>query len=569
VAKSSALLIALILGSGSLASAQPVLQPHAVYSIRSAGSHKVVDVEAESKEDGAAIQQWGWLGGENQKWRFIPLSGADAGFYRIVSVNSGKVLDVAAADLADGARVIQYPWHDADNEKWQVIDAGQGTVFLQVKHSGKVLDVEGATQDDGAKLQQWLRLGGPNQRWILRVEGGPMKAGLSSVAAMHQVKLPRGDIRSLMVLRAAGASAVPQTTGKVTVRQGELAAAKVAGEPVPVESDAPATPASTTRKQWALPYQILGVDEQGEEFDLSPMIEAEGFRPTGQAGRFAAKVFIGVKNRKNPHVQAPLNPAIGMTVVAPVETVVPQKVELIRTNDPVEVTLGAVNPASPVRVKVIPSFDPEGTAVDLVVSRGSLTLEASPRQIQGFGLETSKITVTSAGIPNPKGIGVTLSCDKGSLEAESLTLDDQGRTSTTLRSIGTGEARVAAVSAAADAENAGPLPVEFRPPWLFLASSLAGGVAGAVIRQGAKRKSERPRHPAADIALGVLTGLVIAVAYAIGINVLELHPAATAGEALVFVVSAFGGYWGFRPREEKQPKAPPATSQPGRSTSAS
>jgi ricin-type beta-trefoil lectin protein len=559
-----------------VASAQPVLRPQAVYSIRSVGSQKVVDVEAVSTADGAAVQQWGWLGGENQKWRFVPLPPPDAGFYKIVSVNSGKVLDVASAAVADGAKVIQFPWHDADNEKWQVIDAGQGTVFLQVKHSGKVLDVEGGAQNDGVKLQQWTRHGGPNQRWILRMEGGLSaglakvsstvaegapapgpKGALSSGAVKRQFSLPAGDIRSLMVLRAAGASAVPQSDGKVTVQQGELAAAKVAGAPVPVEPEAPATEATAPRKQWKLPYRLYGVDEQGDDLELSPMIEADAFRPNGQPGRFTAKVSLGVKNVRNLHVQAPLNPAIVMSVFAP--STVPEQIKVARTNELIPVDLEAVNPTSPVHVRIIPSFDPEGTAVDLAVTRGILTLAASPSEIQGFGLETAEVTVMSAGLPNPKGVEVTINSDIGNLGSKVLTLDDQGRASTTLRSIGTGVATMTTVETA-DVSAAKPFQVQFRPPWVFLASALPGGLAGALIRWGAKRESKKPgRHPAADTALRVLAGVVIAAAYAIGINLLGVHPAATAGEALVFVVAALGSYWGLRFPGLKQADPEPAT----------
>jgi hypothetical protein len=39
---------------------------------------------------------------------------------------------------------------------------------------------------------------------------------------------------------------------------------------------------------------------------------------------------------------------------------------------------------------------------------------------------------------------------------------------------------------------------------------------------------------------GIVAGLLVATAYAVGINLLNLQPKATTGEALVFVLAALG-----------------------------
>lgn len=41
----------------------------------------------------------------------------------------------------EGAKVQQYSWHGVDHERFRVIDAGDGSFFLEAVHSGKVLDV--------------------------------------------------------------------------------------------------------------------------------------------------------------------------------------------------------------------------------------------------------------------------------------------------------------------------------------------------------------------------------------------------------------------------------------------
>ena len=70
---------------------------------------------------GAAVQQYAFNGGTNQQWMAVPLTGADAGYFRITSrLSIGPspwVLDVAHQSLQAGAPVIVYPWNDQDNQK--------------------------------------------------------------------------------------------------------------------------------------------------------------------------------------------------------------------------------------------------------------------------------------------------------------------------------------------------------------------------------------------------------------------------------------------------------------------
>jgi hypothetical protein len=132
--------------------------------IRAKHSGKVLDVEGVSTANGAKIQQWDYLGGDNQKWRLESVGG---GYYRIVAQHSGKVLDVAGISTANGARIQQWDWLGGDNQKWKLEALDDGHYKIVAKHSGKVLDVEGISTANGAKIQQWDWLGGNNQRWTL------------------------------------------------------------------------------------------------------------------------------------------------------------------------------------------------------------------------------------------------------------------------------------------------------------------------------------------------------------------------------------------------------------------
>ncbi|MDZ5446187.1 RICIN domain-containing protein [Micromonospora sp. 4G57] len=73
-------------------------------------SGRVIDVRDQSVANGAAITQWDWWGGGNQRWRLEPVGG---GYARIVALHSGKVLDVAGASMANGAPLVQWEWWGA------------------------------------------------------------------------------------------------------------------------------------------------------------------------------------------------------------------------------------------------------------------------------------------------------------------------------------------------------------------------------------------------------------------------------------------------------------------------
>ena len=70
-----------------------------------------------STSNGAPIQQYDYLGGDNQKWRFILVQN---GFFKIVAKQSGKVLDVQGASPSDGALIQQWNYLGSDNQKWSV-----------------------------------------------------------------------------------------------------------------------------------------------------------------------------------------------------------------------------------------------------------------------------------------------------------------------------------------------------------------------------------------------------------------------------------------------------------------
>jgi beta-glucosidase len=88
-------------------------------------------------------------------------------YYRIVAQHSGKVLDVDGASMGNGAPIQQYDYLGGDNQLFRLEPLDDGYYRIVAKHSGKALDVSGASMVSGAPIQQWDWVGGGNQRWEL------------------------------------------------------------------------------------------------------------------------------------------------------------------------------------------------------------------------------------------------------------------------------------------------------------------------------------------------------------------------------------------------------------------
>jgi Ricin-type beta-trefoil lectin domain-like len=94
------------------------------FKLENVNSGKVLDVSALSKDDGAKVQQWGfWQAGTNQQWKFLDV---ENGAVEIQNVNSDKVLDGSAASQSDGASVQQWTSWGGDNQKWKLVPVSSG-----------------------------------------------------------------------------------------------------------------------------------------------------------------------------------------------------------------------------------------------------------------------------------------------------------------------------------------------------------------------------------------------------------------------------------------------------------
>ncbi|WP_049975589.1 RICIN domain-containing protein [Chthoniobacter flavus] len=160
-------------GAGSLAIAELGLWSDTgrtiqdgTYRVVSRKSNKVLDLVNGGTADGTDAVQWGWSGGNSQKWTITHLGN---GQYQVQGLASGKLLEVTNASTANGAIVQIWPSNNNNCQKWTITPAGDGAYRLLNVNSGKAADVSGGSTADGAAVIQWPYSGATNQLWQLSI----------------------------------------------------------------------------------------------------------------------------------------------------------------------------------------------------------------------------------------------------------------------------------------------------------------------------------------------------------------------------------------------------------------
>lgn len=144
------------------------------YRIDSVHSGKSLDMTDWATWDGGRLQQWGYHGGNNQRWELHLTNArrvAEFGIepqYELKNVHSGKCVDIDGPTTSDGGKMHQWTCYDLTSQRFTLEDAGNGERRLRSVYSGKCLDVEAWGTADGAKLIQWPCHSGANQRFTFK-----------------------------------------------------------------------------------------------------------------------------------------------------------------------------------------------------------------------------------------------------------------------------------------------------------------------------------------------------------------------------------------------------------------
>jgi hypothetical protein len=133
------------------------------------------------------------------------------GYYKIVNVKSGKVLDVSNANRASGANVWQYEWNSSNAQLWKILDAGDGTYYLQSKF-GTVLSLASDTVSNGTNVQTGTLNYGAAQRWTL------VSAPLSTVAITDGVYEICSSVNSGFAVDISGGGTADKTNAQAYKR---------------------------------------------------------------------------------------------------------------------------------------------------------------------------------------------------------------------------------------------------------------------------------------------------------------------------------------------------------------
>ena len=136
------------------------------YHVVSRKSNKVLDLASGGTADGTDAVQWGWSGGNSQKWTVTYLGN---GQYQFQGLASGKLLEVTNASTSNGAIVQIWPSNNNNCQKWTITPAGDGACKLLNVNSSKAADVSSGSTADGAAIIQWPYSGAANQLWLFSI----------------------------------------------------------------------------------------------------------------------------------------------------------------------------------------------------------------------------------------------------------------------------------------------------------------------------------------------------------------------------------------------------------------
>ncbi|MEO6477605.1 RICIN domain-containing protein [Luteolibacter sp.] len=136
--------------------------PNGTYRVSSRKSRKALDLQNGAVANGTALVQWGWNGGNSQKWTLTHLGN---GQYQIANSLSGTVMEVDNANMNNNGKIQIWTANGLNHQKWTATPAGDGFFKLTAVHSGKLADVNGGSTADGATIIQWQSNGGDNQQW--------------------------------------------------------------------------------------------------------------------------------------------------------------------------------------------------------------------------------------------------------------------------------------------------------------------------------------------------------------------------------------------------------------------
>lgn len=139
------------------------------FMLKNRNSSLYAEVPYMSTVTGTDISQYEKTNYPCQVWKF---SAADNnGYYTITNKNSGLLLDIESQSKADGAKAIQQSNIGRSSQRWEISLTSNGYFNLINKNSSKYLEVVSNLTTNGAAIGQWGNTGYACQEWSLEREG--------------------------------------------------------------------------------------------------------------------------------------------------------------------------------------------------------------------------------------------------------------------------------------------------------------------------------------------------------------------------------------------------------------
>lgn len=306
------------------------------------------------------------------------------------------------------------------------------------------------------------------------------------------------------------------------------------------EPELMALPPSIRDLKWRLPIGVIQmVDDnliqqtlQGEALLVGGWLMADG-------EVFSGILKIRLADLQHPESTANLEQEISLVVTAERGETSPTGLIIKKVNTYTDVLISTPLDPPFVQVDIIPAFNASPMHLRLPVMR-RLILRSTPQSVQGFGLESARISV-SIKPPPEDPIAVILSSDFGQLDPPEVMIRGAEPQFVTLRSQGTGSATVRAEASLTSEDQ---LEVDFVFPVNFLVAALIGGLLGSIVRVRNKMDDQGKIPWVSFIVTGLITGLIAATVFMLGFNPFIIPLVAKFGEALVFFIACLGGFVG-------------------------
>jgi hypothetical protein len=352
------------------------------------------------------------------------------------------------------------------------------------------------------------------------------------------------DAAAAAVPAAASLTLASRTLYHLQLDKGQEQKASAALAELVLPTQAAGTdPAVAQKALGVFPGIVRQLDADQVSVDLKPYaVAGEPMTLDRSSGEYVGSVKIGVADlfdrQEGRELSAPMTFQLVEAAFAD-----PTFVVLRQTSPPLAtIRIHTKSLSNPFVVRVASQFDQSGVPVTLSITP-TLFVRLDRHSIQGFGLETARVFVSTLGIAQPAGIVVTLEADPSAHFADSeLVLDKNGRADTILRSDASGPANISVSAAGFSDAN---YQMSFEPPWRTIWFSLAGGLVGGLIRiaPGLRRGFRRDRAAVA-LLVAVLIGSLVFGLIVLGVNVLPVTFAVRVGYVFVAVVSAVGAWMG-------------------------